>query len=56
VSLLNGTAEPSVGWLKTSDSDFGTPANRYKFDPAKAKALLTEAGSRRGQAIVVQGR
>jgi ABC-type transport system substrate-binding protein len=44
VSLLNGTAEPSVGWLKTSDSDFGTPANRYKFDPAKAKALLTEAG------------
>jgi peptide/nickel transport system substrate-binding protein len=44
VSLLNGTAEPSVGWLKTSDPDFGNPVNRYKFDPAKGKALLTEAG------------
>jgi peptide/nickel transport system substrate-binding protein len=44
VSLLNGTAEPSVGWLKTSDPDFGEPVNRYKFDPAKGKALLAEAG------------
>ena len=44
VSLLNGTAEPSVGWLKASDPDFGAPANRYKFDPAKGKALLAEAG------------
>ena len=44
VSLLNGTAEPSAGWLKTSDPDFGTPVNRYKFDPAKGKALLAEAG------------
>src|SRR5438876_4813912 len=44
VSLLNGTAEPSVGWLKASDPDFGNPANHYKFDPAKGKALLAEAG------------
>ncbi len=44
VSLLNGTAEPSAGWLKTSDPDFGTPANHYKFDAAKGKALLAEAG------------
>src|SRR5205809_4572538 len=44
VSLLSGTAEPSVGWLKASDPDFGEPANRYKFDPAKGKTLLTEAG------------
>jgi peptide/nickel transport system substrate-binding protein len=44
VSLLNGTAEPSVGWLKVSDPDFGNPQNRYKFDPAKGKALLAEAG------------
>jgi ABC-type transport system substrate-binding protein len=44
VSLLNGTAEPSVGWLKASDPDFGAPANRYKSDPAKGKALLAEAG------------
>jgi peptide/nickel transport system substrate-binding protein len=44
IGLLNGTAEPSVGWLKTSDPDFGNPANHYKFDPAKGKALLAEAG------------
>jgi ABC-type transport system substrate-binding protein len=44
VSLLNGTAEPSVGWLKASDPDFGAPANGYKFDPAKGKALLAAAG------------
>jgi len=44
VSLLNGTAEPSAGWLKTSDPDFGAPANRYTFDAAKGKALLAEAG------------
>jgi peptide/nickel transport system substrate-binding protein len=44
VSLLNGTAEPSAGWLKASDPDFGTPLNRYTFDPAKGKALLAEAG------------
>ncbi len=44
VSLLNGTAEPAVGWLKASDPNFGSPANRYGFDPAKGKALLAEAG------------
>src|SRR6202035_776734 len=43
-SLLNGTAEPSAGWLKASDPDFGKPAKRYKFHPAKGKALLAEAG------------
>jgi peptide/nickel transport system substrate-binding protein len=44
VTLLNGTAEPSVGWLKASDPNFGSPENRYKFDPAKGKKLLAEAG------------
>ena len=29
VDLLNGTAEPAVGWLKASDPNFGAPANRY---------------------------
>jgi ABC-type transport system substrate-binding protein len=44
VSLLNGTAEPAIGWLKPNDPAFGSPANRYGFDPAKGKALLAEAG------------
>ena len=44
VTLLNGTAEPSAGWLKTSDANFGAPENRYTFDPAKGKKLLAEAG------------
>ena len=44
VSLLNGTAEPSVGWLKPNDPAFGNPEHRYSFDPAKGKKLLAEAG------------
>jgi peptide/nickel transport system substrate-binding protein len=44
VTLLNGTAEPSVGWLKPKDAGFGNPINRYGFDPAKGKALLAAAG------------
>jgi peptide/nickel transport system substrate-binding protein len=44
VSLLNGTAEPSVGFFKPADPGFGNPQNHYTFDPAKGKALLAEAG------------
>jgi peptide/nickel transport system substrate-binding protein len=44
VTLLNGTAEPSVGWLKASDENFGKPANLYEFNHAKGKALLAQAG------------
>ena len=44
VQLLNGTAEPSVGWLKPSDPAFGTPEHRYRFDPARGRALLAAAG------------
>ncbi|MBS0519088.1 MAG: ABC transporter substrate-binding protein [Proteobacteria bacterium] len=44
VGLLNGTAEPSVGWLKPDDVAFGKPENHYTFDPAKGKKLLAEAG------------
>jgi peptide/nickel transport system substrate-binding protein len=44
VTLLNGTAEPSVGFFKKTDARFGNPKNAYKFDPATAKKLLAEAG------------
>ena len=44
VSLLSGTAEPAVGWLKPGDPNFGHPQNHYGFDPAKGKALLAAAG------------
>ena len=52
VTLLNGTAEPSVGWLKPNDPAFGKPENRYTFDPAKGKKLLAEAGYHRQEAAV----
>lgn len=29
VTLLNGTAEPAVGWLKPSDPNFGDSKSRY---------------------------
>jgi peptide/nickel transport system substrate-binding protein len=44
VTFLNGLAEPSSGWLKPVDPNFGSPANHYKFDAAKGLALLAEAG------------
>jgi ABC-type transport system substrate-binding protein len=44
VALLNGTAEPSVGFFKPSDPNFGSPQNRYRLDAARGKALLAEAG------------
>ncbi|MET4698517.1 peptide/nickel transport system substrate-binding protein [Constrictibacter sp. MBR-5] len=42
--LLNGTAEPSVGFYKKVDPNFGKPKNAYGFEPDKAKALMKEAG------------
>ena len=44
VQLLNGTAEPSVGFFKPNDPNFGSPQNRYRLDPARGRALLAEAG------------
>ena len=44
VTLLNGLAEPSIGAFKPVDPQFGKPKEQYKHDPAKAKALLKEAG------------
>src|SRR5262249_14263626 len=44
VALLNGLADPAYGLFKRSDVFFGHPKQEYKYDPAKAKALLKEAG------------
>ncbi len=44
VALLNGTAEPSVGYFKANDPNFGSPQHRYRLDPARGRALLQEAG------------
>ncbi len=55
VTLLNGTAEPSLGWLKTSDPNFGTPANRYTFDPAKGQGAAGGSRLHAAKAADVQG-
>ena len=44
VQLLNGIAEPSVGFFKANDPNFGNPTHRYRLDPARGRALLAEAG------------
>jgi peptide/nickel transport system substrate-binding protein len=44
ITLLNGLAEPAVGIFKKADPYFGNPREHYTYDPAKAKALLKEAG------------
>jgi peptide/nickel transport system substrate-binding protein len=47
VTLLNGTAEPSVGWLKPQDAGFGRPVNHYGFDPAKGRRSWPRPAIRR---------
>ena len=37
LALLNGTAEPSVGFYKANDPLFGAPENRYKLDAPRAR-------------------
>src|SRR6266849_9837406 len=44
VTLLNGLAEPAAGVYHKTDPYFGQPKEQYTYDPAKAKALLKEAG------------
>jgi peptide/nickel transport system substrate-binding protein len=44
VTLLNGLAEPAAGIYHKTDPYFGHPKEQYIYDPAKAKALLKEAG------------
>ncbi|MBV9859341.1 MAG: ABC transporter substrate-binding protein [Alphaproteobacteria bacterium] len=43
-NLLNGTAKPAIGLYPPDNPIFGTPKNRYSYDPERAKALLKEAG------------
>jgi peptide/nickel transport system substrate-binding protein len=42
--MLNGSAKPAVGLYPPDNPIFGTPKNRYGYDPERAKALLKEAG------------
>ena len=42
--LLSGTAKPAVGLYPPGHPLFGTPTEKYTYDPAKAKALLAAAG------------
>jgi peptide/nickel transport system substrate-binding protein len=44
VKFLNGAAKPAVGVYPPDNGFFGHPAQRYAYDPEKAKALLKEAG------------
>ncbi|MBV9860818.1 MAG: ABC transporter substrate-binding protein [Alphaproteobacteria bacterium] len=42
--MLNGTAKPAAGLYPPDNPFFGTPKNRYGYDPERAAALLKEAG------------
>jgi ABC-type transport system substrate-binding protein len=44
VKLLNGTAKPAAGLYPPESVFFGSPENKYTYNPEKAKALLAEAG------------
>ena len=51
VKLLNGSAKPAAGLYPPDDPIFGNPANKYTFDPDRAKALLKEAGYGPGKPV-----
>jgi ABC-type transport system substrate-binding protein len=44
VKLIAGTARPAAGLYPPESPFFGNPAERYSYDPEKAKALLKAAG------------
>lgn len=44
VKLLGGLAEPSTGFFSKKHPNYGTPSQKYSYDPAKAKQLLAAAG------------
>lgn len=51
VQLLNGTAKPAIGFYSPEHPSFGKPDVRFSYDPAKAKALLKEAGFGPGKPV-----
>ena len=55
VSLLNGTAEPSAGWLKTGDPDFGNPGQPLQIRSRQRQGAARRGRIHAGKTIVVQG-
>ncbi len=54
--LIADTAKPAIGFYPPEHPFFGAPENRYRHNPAKAKALLAEAGfgpNRRAKAKIM---
>ena len=51
VKLINGIARPAQGLYTTEAPAFGSPKERYTYDPEKAKALLKEAGYGPGKPV-----
>lgn len=49
--LINKTGQPAIGLYPADHPVFGTPKNRYSYDPARAKALLAAAGYGPGKPV-----
>ena len=49
--MLNGIAKPAMGLYPPDNPVFGTPKNRYGYDPERARALLKEAGYGPGKPV-----
>lgn len=49
--LINGIAKPAAGLYPPGHPLFGSPSQHYTYDPAKAMALLQEAGYGPGRPV-----